>query len=608
MSKELLEIKKEGFFINDKKFYLASGDIHYFRLHPEAWKRHFALAADFGLTAVQTYVPWNLHEPEKGKYDFAGRLDICAFLDEAQDFGLKILLRPSPYLCSECDFGGLPVWLYRNGDIDIRCSDPSYLSDVSDYYDILIPKILPYLSTNGGPVIMAAVENEYAGSGYDMNYMRFLADKMRSLGVDVPLFTTDNSFPALRMGSLDGMLAGANFRSSPQNPDKFADMLEKIRPQHPFFVGEFWCGREVSWGEPYGRRDPAETAEAYEKALARGYVDFYMFSGGTNFGFFSGAVTARSFMARPETPVRYIAHVTSYDEDALVTENGLPTEKYYLCREKLDAAAGKKIRYERILPFEYHAQSLVICLDRAAGLFENLDVLTSKCVSSAGLKTMEQLGQAYGFLLYTNQISTYPDSQSNRLMLNGVHDRATVYSDEKYIGTVMRDRDDGIINIEMGDKDIKLDILVENTGRINGGKDLDKDRKGITGYVLLNNAKLYNWTASCLPMKDISGLQYTDLDPYTEFTKYPAFFKGSFDAEAGCDTFIDMRGWTRGFVVVNGFNIGRFWDIGPQLSLYIPGGLLHEKDNTIEIFDVEHSGTASQINCMTEAVYIENQI
>ncbi len=529
------------------------------------------------------------------------------FFEKVASYGLKVILRPSPYLCSECDFGGLPAWLYRNGDIDIRCSDPAYISDVSDYYDVLIPKIVPYLSTNGGPVIAVAVENEYGGSGYDKKYMQFLADKMKSLGIDVPMFTTDNTAVALRLGSMDGLLAGANFRSIPGYADGYANDLAKLRPEFPFFVGEMWCGHEVSWGEPYVRRDPQETADAYENALKHGSVDFYMFSGGTNFGFFSGAVVGRSFAARPDTPERYIAHVTSYDEDAIVTENGLPTEKYWLCREKLDAAKDQKVRHDRTLPFEYHTQKLDISLTEIAPLFENLDALTEKTVSAAGLKTMEQLEQSFGFLLYTNDLEVYPDAKNDQLVLKDVHDRATVYVNEQYCGTVTCERDDGKVPVTLAGERVKLDILVENTGRINGGKQLDKDRKGIIGYVLLNIAKIYGWTHRCLPMKDLSKLKYRPFDSEKEFSHCPAFFRGKFNAESGTDTFLDMHGFTRGFVVINGFNIGRFWNIGPQYTLYVPGGLLKEKDNIIEVFDVEHSGRADVLYGVADAIYENEQ-
>ncbi len=242
---EKLEIKNDGFYLGGKPYYLASGDIHHFRIYPTEWRRHLLLAKDFGLNTIQTYVPWNLHEPRKGKFEFNGFLDICAFLDLADEMGFKVLLRPSPYLCSECDFGGLPGWLACE-ELDIRCSDERYLKHVREYYEVLIPKILPYLSTNGGPIIMVAVENEYGGSGYDPKYLDELKNMPEKLGVDVPLYTTDNSVGALaKMGSIDGVMRGANFRSIPGSEKGFYNLGQKMYPQYPFLSES--CGRDAQF-------------------------------------------------------------------------------------------------------------------------------------------------------------------------------------------------------------------------------------------------------------------------------------------------------------------------------------------------------------------------
>ena len=585
--KEKLTITKDGFFLSGEPYYLASGDIHYFRIYPTEWRRHLLLAKDFGLNTIQTYVPWNLHEPEKGKFDFSGHLDLCAFLELADGMGFKVLLRPSPFLCSECDFGGLPGWL-KFEELDIRCSDERYLLHVKNYYSVLMKKIVPYLSTNGGPVIMVAVENEYGGAGYDKNYLSVLKKMMEDMGVDVPFYTTDNTPGALQMGSLDGVMRGSNFRSTLGVAKRFADYTKKAFPEFPFFVGELWAGRAIYWGEPYKKRDPEETAKAYRECLEEGFVNFYMFSGGTNFGAFSGGLVDRSLTPRPGTPVRYIAHTTSYDEDALVTENGLPTEKYYLCRDELSEFLGREKNESRDLPFSYKVQTPEIHLTEHARLFDNLDALTEKTVTAPNVKSFEALKTAGGFVLYEADAEGWSECGKRRVTVGGVADRVTVYDGDEYLGMIDRDRAEEPIYADGTDRTVKIRVLCESVARVNGGKKLDDDPKGVK-YIAYDNAKLYGFKMSVLQMKDLSNVKYGPIGKLCD--NDPAFFKGHFDAQAGVDTFLDMRGWGRGFVLINGFNIGRFWEIGPQYTLYVPGGLIKEKDNEIVVFDVNRKGT-----------------
>ncbi len=593
-----LRIQEDGFYFGEEKFKIAAGDIHYFRIYPTEWKRHLLLAKDFGLNTIQTYVPWSLHEPEKGQFDFDCHLDLCAYLDMAAEMGFKVLLRPSPYICSECDFGGLPQWLLYE-DLETRCSDEKYLKHVAEYYDVLIPKLLPYLSTNGGPIIMVAVENEYGGYAYDQNYLKTLADMLTDRGVDVPLYTTDNTFEALQMGSLPGIMRGSNFRSTDGNATRFYEYSKRHFPEFPFFVGEFWAGRQYFWGEDADKRDPEETARTYAECLRYGDVCFYMFSGGTNFGFFSGGLV-RPYENNANGELKFRPHITSYNEDAIVTEYGMPTEKYYLCRNVLRKAQGKPEIFDRTLPFEYQTQSLKIRFSEGARLFDNLDNLTVSKKHFTAIPTMEDMHQGTGFMMYSTDIKGWRECGEKEVIFNGVSDRATVYDGEDYVGKVERDRENKPIMIDGTDRTIHLNVLLESVARINGGKQQNNDKKGILGYILYQCAKLYGFDVRSLPMKDLSKIEYQPLEQAEIKDNDPMFYKGYFDAKAGADTFLDMRGWGRGFVCVNGFNIGRFWEIGPQYTLYIPGGLLKEKDNEIVIFDVNHVGKPEFINTIEE--------
>ena len=139
----ILTFDKNSFYIDGEPFRIIAGDVHYFRIHPDKWEGILDLAVDFGLNTIQTYVPWNVHEPKRGEFDFLGMLDLKGFLELCHKKGLKVLLRPTPYICSEWDLGGLPAWLLKKKDITLRCSDPDYLEALEEYYDRLTPVYLP---------------------------------------------------------------------------------------------------------------------------------------------------------------------------------------------------------------------------------------------------------------------------------------------------------------------------------------------------------------------------------------------------------------------------------------------------------------------------------
>ncbi len=595
--KELLSSKNGKLYLNDEEFYLISGDIHYFRIHPSQWRERLRLMKDFGMTAIQTYCAWNLHEPKKGQFDFEGILDLGKFIDICAEEGLKVLLRPAPFICSECDFGGIPSWILKDRDIVIRSMDERYIGAVDDYYKEITKIIVPRLSTNGGPIIAIALENEFGGICNDVPYLQALADILTKYGCDVPYYTTDGAGRNwLKTGTVPGaILEGLNFRSTPGTPTRAKAHHEAANPDRPYFIGELWAGRSNYWGEPFHYRDPKETADCFKECLEIGaYVNFYMFSGGTNFGAFSGGIVGKSFSPRPDTPVRFIAHTTSYDEDSPISENGVPTEKYWLCRDILDEFLGKPKR-ERV-PYKYRAQKVLnVELSEAAYMFDNLDNLTEIEVDSVKPKLMEDIGQDYGFILYTTNVPTFGFEIDSKLRLGETKDRATIYVNGEYKGLYMRDRVTDPIPLKMPLEGLRLDVLVENVARCNTSGEQYKNRKGIYDDVFFNDTRLRYWKNRAITLKDISGLKYA---PITDEIKddMPVFLKGTFEAEAGVDTFVKTKGFTRGYVWVNGFNLGRYWDIGPQYTLYVPGALLKDKDNVIEILDINPKNNPTKID------------
>jgi len=607
-----LTFDRDSFYLDGKPFKMIAGDIHYFRIHQNDWEKRLDLAVDFGLNTIQTYVPWNAHEPKEGVFNFEGMLDLGAYLKLCGEKGLKVLLRPAPYICSEWDLGGLPSWLLKDRDMLIRSSDPKYLEIVKKYYDRLIPEFFPYLATNGGPIIAVCVENEYGSYGNDHEYMRTIAKMLREGGVDVPLYTTDGDRDfMLTFGRVsDDDFFGLNYRANVGTSEHAEMISRKIGTDKPFFAGEFWAGRSMHWGEPFRHRPPAQTSSGFKEALELGAnVCFYMFSGGTNFGFMGGGNIGSSFSPRPNTPLnRYIPHTTSYDCDALISEDGRPTEKYFLCRDVLDEYLGKEKR-PHILP-ERKTQSLTVSLDQAAPLFENLEALTEKRDYALRPKPMEDYDQNYGIILYTTKLEAYKETPVSVRPFK-FRDRANFYVDGEWFATYMRDREVTKIGeniskvsdypaIKQDGKEKKIDILVENTGRINFGRFLPDERKGLEDGILYGGVKLVGYDTRSMPLEDLSRLMWRDNKNTKEHM--PCFFKGNFDAESGVDTYASFENFGHGYIWINGFNLGRYDSAGPQMTLYLPGHFLKDKDNEIIVLDIDPTGEKTKIEFLDHEI------
>lgn len=563
-----LEVRGSQFWLNEEPIRILSGAIHYFRVVPDYWEDRLLKLKACGFNTVETYIPWNLHEPEEGKFKFDGLADVERFIALAGELGLHVIVRPSPYICAEWEFGGLPAWLLREPDVHLRCMDERYLRKVDAYYDVLIPKLVPLLSTNGGPILAVQIENEYGSYGNDKNYLSYLKNGMQERGINVLLFTSDGpTDQMLQGGTLPDVLATVNFGSRPE--EEFAKFRE-YRPDEPLFCMEYWNGWFDHWLKPHHTRDGGDVADVLDRMLAAGAsVNFYMFHGGTNFGFYNGA----------NYQDKYEPTITSYDYDSPLSECGDVTEKYRAVREVLrkhgadvpDALPepSRKTRYGRV------------AMTEAADLFANLESLSAP-VRSVCPVPMEKLGQSYGFILYRTQV-TGPRS-SQELHVQDVHDRAQVFLDGRLIGTIER-WDQKPIIVDIPAQGATLDILVENMGRVNYGPRL-KDPKGITEGVRLDNQFQFDWTIYPLPLADLSALPFSEIPSSSAAAENPMFYKGELIVDEIADTFMRLEGWTKGVVWVNGFNLGRYWEKGPQKTLYVPGPLLRKGRNEIIVFEL----------------------
>ncbi|MBQ7901506.1 MAG: beta-galactosidase [Clostridia bacterium] len=603
----LLELQSNGATLDGKPFYIASGDMHYFRFFKEGWRRRLQLMKDFGLTVVQTYVPWDLHEPSEGEYNFEGNLNLGEFLQLCDEIGLKVFLRPSVYMCSEWDFGGMPHWLQQKSNICVRTCDEQFLQCVKKYFTRLSKEFLPYLSTKGGPIIAMAVENEYGSFGDDAEYIKWTGDLMRELGVDVPLYTA-NGFEKYKMqyGSRKEYWTCLDLHAL--TDEAKANILE-YQPDKPIYIAEFWAGRGIQWGGYFARQAAEDVAANYKSILSKGaFVNFYMFCGGTNFGFMNGALEGKYNCGVANMPDTYIPFATSYDVDAPVTEYGEPTEKYYLCKQVLK-------EYMESNGFEFGGSDETapvskvptqaigeITLTESADLLGQAETLCTKKQYSGKPLTMDALGQDYGYILYTTNVR-YTDDLKRILTIRGLHDRALVYGNGKYLGCYMRDRKSEPIVFDVPKEGLKLEILVENMGRINYGNALHSDKKGICGFVKLDvidpdgsvNPHNYgikmDWQNYSLPMKNPDKASFDN----SASACRPAIFKGTFDAQPGVDTFVNMQKLHKGNVWINGFNLGRYWEIGPQGTLYVPGELLQEH-NTIHVLELHNTENVCKVS------------
>jgi beta-galactosidase len=558
-----------SFLLHNQPFRILSGAMHYFRVVPEYWRDRLEKMRAFGLNTVETYVAWNLHEPRPSEFHFDGLLDIVKFIETAAEVGLKVIVRPGPYICSEWDFGGLPFWLLKDPDMQVRCSYPPYLAAVDRFFDALLPRLMPLQSTRGGPVIAMQVENEYGSYGSDKVYLRHLADGMRSRGIDSFLFTSDGPRDGcLQGGTLPDVFKTVNFAFDAK---EHLAKLREYQPEGPLMVTEFWSGWFDHWGEEHhisedGSDSIQRSVETLDEILAAGAsVNFYMFHGGTNFGFMNGANC---------DPEPFGADVTSYDYACPLSECGDPSPRFDAYRNILKKYVDIPSTFD-LRPSTKRAYGPVT-MTESAGLFESFDAL-SRPIVSLEPRPMEMYDQDYGFILYRAKVS---GPRMGVIRVRGLHDRAQVFVDGALVDTLERETGNEYSALDSS-SEARLDILVENMGRVNFGPSL-LDRKGITGGVTINDQFQFGWETYPLPLNDLSKLKFGAAQMGT----LPAFFRTNFNVDDPADTFLALPGWKKGVVWLNGFNLGRYWERGPQKTLYVPAPLLKRGRNELVIFEL----------------------
>ena len=562
----MFEIRDE-FYLDGKPFRIISGSIHYFRIPHQYWRDRLCKLKNMGCNTVETYIPWNFHETKKGEFNFTGDHDVELFIKTATELGLYIIIRPSPYICAEYEYGGLPAWLLTDPFVRLRCSYAPYMDAVKEYYANLMPHLVPYQSDRGGSIIMMQIENEYGYYGDDKSYLTELASIMRENGITVPLVTSDGPMhKSFEAGSCPGALQTGNFGS--HVIEQFDVMKSKMGSDKPLMCMEFWVGWFDAWGEGHHTSNLEQNKKDFEDAIKNGSINIYMFEGGTNFGFTSG--------------INYGAvnpDVTSYDYDGVLTEDGQITSKYLAFKEII-------ARYHRIeeIPVPEIKRKAYgrLKIKEKAGLFETLSSIAHPMHTVYPVNT-ENLGQYYGYTLYRTKVAD--DVSVSSIQTQGARDRVYAYQNKKFLFTQCASQIDEKFEIAEEEKGPVIDLLIENCGRVNFGPDLEDQRKGLTKGLRINDYKHFGFDTYLLPLdsEQISRVDYSR--GYTQGN--PAFYKFEFEADEECDTFLDFAGFSKGCAFINGINLGRFWDIGPQRRLYIPAPYIKKGVNEIVLFETE---------------------
>lgn len=580
-TKHTFALGDSTFLLDGKPFQMISGELHYPRIPREAWRHRMQMAKAMGLNTIGTYVFWNVHEPEKGVYDFEGNNDIAAFVRTAQEEGLWVVLRPSPYVCAEWEFGGYPYWLQKEEGLVVRSLEPKFLQAYKNYLMRVAKELAPLQVHHGGNVLLVQVENEYGFYSNDRAYMEMNRKLFIEAGFDGLLYTCDPA-PKVKDGHLPGLLPAVNGLSQPEKIKKLVTMYNDGKG--PYYVAEWYPAWFDWWGTPHHTVPASAYVPKLDSLLAAGIsVNMYMFHGGTTRGFMNGANDNDSAPFEPQ--------ISSYDYDAPLDEAGNPTAKFFDFRKVIQ----KYVRTE-LPPVPPAKPSVKLQNIKLQSSISIADILP-KGINNHKPLTFEDINQAYGYMLYRTVIS---DAKSGILKINELRDYALIFVNGKRVGVLDRRLNQDSLFLDLKGQPVTLDIFVENMGRVNFGPYLLKNEKGITNQVTLNNIELTNWTMYGFPFDDTEKIEFRKSKIKND---YPVLKKGNFKLDACKDTYLNMSVWGKGVVWVNGHNLGKYWSIGPQQTLYVPAEWLRVGENEVvvlELLKVETSQNELQSTAMPE--------
>jgi len=572
--------QSKGFSVGDGEFMqdgkavkIHSGEMHFARIPKDYWRHRLQMMKAMGLNTVATYVFWNYHEPEPGKWDFeTGNKDLAGFIKTAAEEGLYVILRPGPYVCAEWEFGGYPWWLQNNPELVVRTNNKAFLDSCAIYLQHLHAEVDGLFAGQGGPIIMVQAENEfgsYVSQRKDISaeehktYKMAVYNLLKKTGFPEPFFTSDGSW-LFEGGAIPGVLPTANGENNIENLKKVVNQYNGGKG--PYMVAEFYPGWLDHWAEPFVRVAAENTARQTKAYLDAGVsFNFYMVHGGTNFGFTSGANYNNDFDIQPD--------LTSYDYDAPISEAGWVTPKYEAIRKLMQEYASAPLPAvpAKIEVATYGTRPVKASMDVLSTLKKQKPVVNDQPLP------FEQLGQGHGYVLYRKR---FTQPVSGTLKVEGLRDYAVVYVDGKKAGELNRIFKNYEVDVEIPFNGI-LELLVENMGRINYGAEIVHNSKGIISPVFVNDFEISGgWEMYKLPMDRVPEVKKGMVRDGV-----PVLYESVFNLDKPADTFLDMSAWGKGIVFVNGYNIGRYWKVGPQQTLYVPGCWLKKGENRVVIFE-----------------------
>ncbi|RPH32004.1 beta-galactosidase, partial [bacterium] len=559
---------EKQFLPDGKQFRMISGEMHFARIPQEYWRDRLRMARAMGLNTIATYIFWNYHETEPGKFNFRGNADVARFVKTAQEEGLWVIVRPSPYACAEWEFGGYPWWLQKEKELKVRSKDPRFLEMSRKYFDQLGKQLSPLQITRGGNIIMVQLENEYGSYDKDKEYLALNKEIIRKSGFDVALYTCDGP-TQMPNGYLPGLLPAVN------GLDDVEAVKELINKHHdgrgPYFIAEWYPAWFDSWGLEHHVVPASEYVGKLDTILANGFsINMYMVHGGTTRGFMNGANMSARDPYAPQT--------SSYDYDAPINEAGNATPKFFAFREIIKKHLPPGVVLPDV-PQEKKSISIpAIKLGESASLLENLP----EPVMSDRPLTFEDLGQGYGYVLYR---ATVRGPAKGTLNIQHVRDYAVVLVNGKRVARLDRRLKQDSVDIELPEGNVTLDLFLENGGRINYGPYLNDNKKGITERVTLGGKEISGFKMYRFPCDDLSSVKFREGDA----RGVPVLRRGSFVLREVADTYLDMSQWGKGSAWVNGHSLGRYWNIGPQQTLYIPAPWLKKGKNEVMVLELLES-------------------
>ena len=563
-----------AFLLDGKPFLMISAEMHYPRIPREAWRARMKMAKAMGINTIGTYIFWNLHEPQKDRFDFSGSNNIGEFVKTAQEEGLWVILRPSPYVCAEWEFGGYPYWLQNIQGLQVRSTEKQYVQEYRKYINEIGKQLAPYQVNHGGNILMVQIENEYGSYGSDKEYLALNRTMFKEAGFDGLLYTCDPASDLVK-GHLPGLLPAVNGLDKPARVKKIIN--DNHEGKGPYYIAEWYPAWFDWWGTTHHTVPAEKYAPSLDSVLGAGIsINMYMFHGGTTRSFMNGA------NYKGNTP--YEPQISSSDYDAPLDEAGNATHKFMEFRKVIEKhlPAGEKLP---AVPAAKPTLAIAaIELSQSTSLFNVLPQPTS----NATPLTFEDMNQAYGYVLYRTTLS---NAASGVLKIKDLRDYGIVFLNGKRVGVLDRRLAQDSLQLTVPKGTATLDIVVENMGRINFGPYLLQNKKGITEKVLLAGKELKGWRMYSLPFDNISLYTKTanaGRTPVGEpaYTESPVLKKGSFNLSAVADTYLDMSNWGKGVVWVNGYNLGKYWAIGPQQTLYVPAEWLKKGTNEIMVLEL----------------------